>query len=56
MAEQGQVADAMNNDAGANSVEGILSTGDQFYPNGLETPDDTRFDDAWKNVYGSFSN
>ena len=33
----------------------IMSTGDNFYPNGVRSVDDRQFDNKWRNVYNHTS-
>ena len=41
----------MANWCSTNTCEFIISTGDNFYPQGVTSPTDARFDSSWKNVY-----
>ena len=46
-----QVADIMNQWCQANVCDFIISTGDNFYPDGLDFLEDPKFIDRFLNVY-----
>lgn len=48
---QQYVADIMDKWCEDRGCNFIMSTGDNFYPDGAESVDDDRFQDSWKNVY-----
>lgn len=45
----------MANWCSSNTCEFIISTGDNFYPQGVTSPDDARFDSSWRDVYNQAS-
>lgn len=48
---QRRVAKGMNTYSRIEQPQFIISTGDNFYPNGAESPDDKKFTTHWKNIY-----
>ena len=48
---QVKVADAMNQWCRQEACDFVISTGDNIYMNGAESPNDSRFEDRWRKVY-----
>jgi tartrate-resistant acid phosphatase type 5 len=55
IANQNKVAQALANWCDVNTCEFIISTGDNFYPQGVTSDSDPRFDSSWKDVYNQLS-
>ena len=48
---QKEIAQTMDTWCGRNGCQFIVDTGDNFYPQGVTSVDDVRFDTSWKSVY-----
>ena len=48
---QKRVADILANYCGSTNCPFILDLGDNFYPEGVLSPTDPKFDSSWRNIY-----
>ena len=52
---QKAVAEAMGKWCDSRSCDFIISLGDNFYPSGVTSKNDERFDTSWRNIYNQTS-